>query len=135
VLAKTTSGNTDRFVHGPTGIHAQKDTAGSWEWMIQDGLGSVRGVASNPLAMLESRQYSPYGMPFGMTGANQTPFGFTGEPTDANTLLYLRARYYAPALGSFTARDHLDMVNLYSYVGGNAINDGVGELIVKLQIA
>jgi RHS repeat-associated protein len=129
VLAKTTSGNTDRFVHGPTGIHAQKDTAGSWEWMIQDGLGSVRGVASNPLAMLESRQYSPYGMPFGMTGANQTPFGFTGEPTDANTLLYLRARYYAPGLGAFTARDPLKgmaqrpmSLNGYMYVEGDPVN-------------
>ena len=29
-----------------------------------------------------------------------TPFGFTGELADANGLLYLRARHYAPRLGA-----------------------------------
>lgn len=47
----------------------------NWEYPLQDGLGSVRAVASTTLATLESRSYDPFG------------------------LLYLRARCYSPALG------------------------------------
>jgi len=36
-----------RYVHSPMGIHAQKNAAGDWQWMVNDGLGSVRGVAAN----------------------------------------------------------------------------------------
>ena len=36
---------------------------------------------------------------------DETPFGFTGEYTDDNDILYLRARYYAPNAGVFTALD------------------------------
>jgi hypothetical protein len=41
---------------------------------------------------------------------------------DANTLLYLRARYYSPALGVFTALDPVENLNRYQYVGGNPTN-------------
>ncbi len=63
--------------------------------------------------------FSPYGVPQGSYG---TGFGFTGEYTDANDLLYLRARYYAPDLGLFNALDPLELLNRYFYVGGNPIN-------------
>ena len=36
--------NITRNVHTPPGIHAHKDASGAWEWMVQDGLGSVREV-------------------------------------------------------------------------------------------
>lgn len=45
--------------------------------------------ASNAAAALESRNYDPYGTPFGATGTSQTPYGFTGEQTDSNGLVYL----------------------------------------------
>ena len=32
-------------------------------------------------------------------------FGFTGEPIDANDLVYLRNRYYNPELGTFLSMD------------------------------
>ena len=75
----------------------------------------MRGVVNNSVTPLESRLYNPY--------------GFTGEPTDGNALLYLRARYYAPSLGTFTALDPLWTPNRYAYVGGNPINGAVGELL------
>jgi RHS repeat-associated protein len=37
-----------------------------------------------------------------------SPFTFTGELIDANALLYLRARYYHPALGVFTGLDPVE---------------------------
>jgi len=73
--------------------------------------------------------YSPYGEPIAATGTNQTSFGFTGEPTDGNGLVYLRARYYAPNLGVFTELDPLEEMehapgnlNRYSWVQGNVVN-------------
>ncbi|MBK9123550.1 MAG: hypothetical protein IPM16_10595 [Chloroflexi bacterium] len=34
-----------------------------------------------------------------------TAYGFTCELTDGNGLVYLRARYLAPGLGTFASRD------------------------------
>jgi hypothetical protein len=82
--------NGVNYVHSPCGIHAQNDLSG-WEWMVQDGLGSVRGVVDDSLAVLQSVNYATYGEPFGITGSSQTNFGFTGEQTDDSGLLYLRA--------------------------------------------
>ncbi|MEO8393876.1 MAG: RHS repeat-associated core domain-containing protein, partial [Chloroflexota bacterium] len=122
VLQATQGANTTRYVHAQRGIHAQKDASGNWEWMLQDGLGSVRGVVDSSLNPLESRLYEPYGVPFGTSGTSQTSYGFTGEMTDVNALLYLRARYYAPSLGVFTGVDPLETPNRYGYVSGNPIN-------------
>ena len=129
VLMETQGPYTTRYVHGPRGIHAQQNTSGAWTSMMQDGLGSVRGVVDNSLTPLESRLYDPYGTPYGTSGGSQTPYGFTGEPTDSSGLLYLRARYYASGLGVFTALDpwegmaqHPMSLNGYSWVEGNVIN-------------
>jgi RHS repeat-associated protein len=65
----------------------------------------------------------------GDPGGFGSPFTFTGEMTDANDLLYLRARYYNPALGVFTALDPLEgnaqqamSLNRYGYVQANVVN-------------
>jgi RHS repeat-associated protein len=97
--------------------------------VAQDGLGSVRGVVDNSVGVLESRNYDPIGNPFGTTGTSQTDYGFTGEQTDTNAQVYLRARYYNPALGVFTALDPFEGVqddpmslNGYSYAHDNPTN-------------
>ena len=129
VLAETQGANTTRYVHGPTGIHAHKDNAGNWEWILQDGLGTVRGVVDNNMSVLESRFYDPIGVLLESSGTNQTMYNFTGEPMDGNGLLYLRARYYAPNLGIFPNLDPFEgsmqrpmSLNGYSWVEGNSIN-------------
>ncbi|MCC6567290.1 MAG: hypothetical protein IT298_16130 [Chloroflexi bacterium] len=40
-----------------------------------------------------------------LLSAGSNSYGFTGELTDGNGLLYLRARYLAPGLGTFASRD------------------------------
>mgnify|MGYP002713157198 CR=1 FL=1 len=56
-------------------------------------------------------------------------FSFTGEQADSNGLIYLRARYYDPSVGVFTALDPLETPNRYAYVSGNVVNAAVGELM------
>jgi RHS repeat-associated protein len=129
VLSETTGANVTRYVHGPRGIHGVKDSSNAWHWPVQDGLGSVRGVVDNSVGVQESRLYGPYGEPFGSSGTSQTSYGFTGEPTDANGLLYLRARYYNPTIGTFMSLDPFEgmwsepmSLNGYGYVHANPVN-------------
>jgi len=131
-LSQTVGANITRFVHGPMGIHAQEDAAGAWTWMTPDGLGSVREVVNNSVGVQEVRLYELYGKP--VTGApyaySATPYGFTGEPRDTgNELVYLRNRYFNPALGVFASLDPVEGVtvrpmslNGYSWVEGNVPN-------------
>lgn len=58
-----------------------------------------------------NRSCEVFCMPGLAGGTPEAPFGFTGEMTDTNDgsigtkLLYLRARYYNPALGVFPSLD------------------------------
>lgn len=129
VLGATTGSDTLHYVHGLTGIHAQQDSTGAWNWMMQDGLGSVRSVVDTNLNVLESRLYQPYGVEFGTTGTRQTVYSFTGEMRDPIGLQYHRARYLKPALGMFTSLDPFEgmagrpmSLNGYSWVEGNVPN-------------
>lgn len=133
VLAEYQGGGVTRFAHGPRGILAQEHSSGGWRWMLQDGLGSVRGVSDPTPAILESRFYKPYGerLPYGggSVGSSQTMYGFTGEQEDSNKLLYLRARHYNGLIGVFTSLDPFEGIpsrpmslNGYSWVEGNVPN-------------
>ncbi len=138
VLAATTGTNTDHYIHSVRGIHAMESHAGDWSYMAQDGLGSVRSEIDSLLKVSAAQNYAPYGEPFGGVGNFDTPFAFTGEQTDANGQLYLRARYYHPSLGVFNSRDPFEGItqrpmslNGYSWVEGNPImhTDPSGEFI------
>jgi RHS repeat-associated protein len=55
------------------------------------------------------------------------PFRYVGKygvQTDANDLLYMRARYYKPSIGRFINKDPIGLqggINPYLYVGANPI--------------
>ncbi|MCU0498860.1 MAG: hypothetical protein MUF87_16025 [Anaerolineae bacterium] len=66
---------------------------------------------------------------FTSTGSAASNYGFTGEQTDPNGLIYLRVRYYQPSLGMFASLDPWEgscaramRLNGYSWVEGNVIN-------------
>ncbi len=131
VIAATTETNTNHYIHAPQGsnvpgIHAMQTNAGEWSYMAQDGLGSVRSLINSTLGVDTTQSYNPYGVPDGNYG---TGFAFTGEQTDANGQLYLRARYYNPGLGVFPSLDPFEgsmgrpmSLNGYSWVEGNVLN-------------
>jgi RHS repeat-associated protein len=79
--------------------------------------------------LLETRQYAPYGGEFDAQGTPQTPYGFTGEMTDPNGLVHLRARYLNPQMGTFISPDPMEgnvndpmSLNPYAYAHGNPAN-------------
>jgi RHS repeat-associated protein len=78
-------------------------------------------VVDEALDVDSLESYAPYGDPL-EAGSFGSPFTFTGELLDANALLYLRARYYSPALGVFTALDPIENPNRYQYVSANPVS-------------
>jgi len=129
VLAATTGGSTDRYVHGLRGIHAMQNNAGAWIWPTQDGLGNVRQELSDELTVNGVRDYEPYLTPLDEQGSFGMPFAATGEMVDVTGQVYLRARYYNPNLGLFSSldpfegvRDRAMSLNGYSWVEGNVAN-------------
>ncbi len=87
---------------------------------VYDGLGSVRQLADAQGAVFDRYTYSPYGLPAANGRLNPShklndgnTFGFGGQDHDpVFGSIYLRARYYTPGLGRFTAPDPLVMAGL-----------------------
>jgi RHS repeat-associated protein len=124
-LTQVLADGTNTYLYG-NGRISQTDI--STEYFLGDALGSVRQLANNSGEITLTKNYDPYGNNIQSLGAAQTDYGFTGETTDANGLIYLRARFYAPADGRFTSRDtfagYLNLSqsqNRYIYVHNNPI--------------
>jgi len=97
-----------------------------------DRLGSTIAQTNASGAVLNKYSYSPFGETPSLAGAT---FGFTGQRYDSEIRLYnYKARYYAPAIGRFLQPDPIGYaagdMNLYSYVGNDAVNltDSMGLL-------
>ena len=100
-----------------------------------DALGSITYLTDEQGNIVESYEYSAYGVPTirdkngriidsSLTG---NPFMFTGREYDSETGLYFyRARYYDPAVGRFISEDPIGFqggdLNLYAYVRNNPVN-------------
>ena len=99
----------------------------AWAYILADGLGSVRQAADGAGVVVSVREWTPYGEEVGGWRAG---LGYTGEWQDADVgLVYLRARWYAPGVGLFTAPDPFPGVQSepgslhpYRYVLGNPVN-------------
>ena len=96
------------FAHSPFLYLVGHDTLGwwdgvAWRYVLADALGSVRQGVDGGGAVVSAREWEPYGVEVGGWRAG---LGYTGEWQDADVgLLYLRARWYAPGVGIFTAPD------------------------------
>jgi RHS repeat-associated protein len=128
--------NVDHFIHALRGIHAVDDGT-DWNFYAQDGLGSVRAVVDDMAVVQSSMSFDPYGNPMASYGDG---FGFTGEQIDENDLVYLRARYMNPNLGTFLSLDPFEgmqgrpmSLNRYSWVEGNPVMnvDASGKCTMK----
>jgi len=91
-----------------------------------DRLGSVRALTDAAGSVIATYRADEFGIPVSSTGTSSQPFRYTGEPSDASGLTYLRARYYDPSIGRFLSRDPFGgfvssplSLNRYSYVANN----------------
>jgi len=110
----------------------------TWAYILPDALGSVRQAADGAGVVVRAREWTPYGEEVGGWWAG---LGYTGEWQDAEVgLVYLRARWYAPEVGIFTAPDPFPGVlaepgslHPYRYVLGNPVNytDPSGQIRIN----
>jgi RHS repeat-associated protein len=95
-----------------------------------DGLGSIRYLTNGMGIITDSYIYDAYGKLLSSVGQTANNYLYTGEQFDKNLgQYYLRARYYNPSMGRFTARDPFDGLLMeplslakYPYVHGNPVN-------------
>lgn len=137
-LTQVLADGTNTYLYGLGRIAERQD--GIIEYHLGDALGSVRQLTNNDGEVVLARSYDPYGNTLQSFGAGETVYGFTGETTDANGLIYLRARHYSPGMGRFLTRDTWPgestrplSLNRWGYVEGDPVNfvDPTGHWGIK----
>jgi RHS repeat-associated protein len=118
---------TNDYIYGPDGTVVEQVDKGSGvtSYLHADRLGSIRLITDPTGAQTASYTYDAYGQTTGHAGAATTPFGYTGQYTDATGLIYLRARYYDPSTAQFLTRDPLEDETgaPYSYAGSDPLDN------------
>lgn len=110
------------------------------KWYLYDGLGSVIAEVNNTGSLTATNDFDVYGLQRNSTGTSDSKHKFVGSlghTTEPETggLIYMRARYYDPAIGRFISEDPAgDGDNWYAYCGNNPINmvDPTGECFAVL---
>lgn len=115
------------YTYGIGRVSQQQGTTA--KYFLSDALGSVRQLADANGEVTLAKSYDPYGSVTQSVGASETSYGFASEYTDANGLIHLRARYYAPNMGRFLSRDTWNgnqssphSLNKWNYTESNPIN-------------
>jgi RHS repeat-associated protein len=116
-----------RYIYGPNGMLVEEVTVnGSQSYFYHaDQLGSVRALTNQSGAVANAYTYDAYGSLIAAAGSAPNPFGYAGEYTDAESdLVYMRARYYDPAIQQFLTRDPLvDLTGqAYAYACDTPLN-------------
>ena len=120
------------YINGERGVECRRDdtnTAGTYEWYLYDGLGSVIGEVDASGNVTYTAKYDVFGILRDSTGTSTSKHKFVGglghttEP-DTGGLVYMRARWYDPAAGRFISEDpKCDGDNWYAYCDENPVNN------------
>ncbi|MEO8159926.1 MAG: RHS repeat-associated core domain-containing protein [Arenimonas sp.] len=91
-----------------------------------DGMGSVRQATDAAGQLTDGFEYDAFGNDLGRSGSSDIDHRYRGEQVDPNTGYYnLRARWYDPAIGSFSSMDSWigsssDPTGLHKYLYANS---------------
>jgi RHS repeat-associated protein len=103
-LAERTGATTKQYLYGQGDSPLASYDGTAWTYLSgRDGLNSVRQETDASGNVITARSFDPYGVP--LDGNDGSPFGYTGEQTDATGLVFLRARYYDGRTGRFLNED------------------------------
>lgn len=121
----------NRYLHGPGGLLAHKDSSGQIRFIHQDFNANVVAMTNAQGQIDSAYAYTPYGKAAGLSGDNSFPFRFAGSVgamTDPEGVIYMRARYYHSGLRQFTSADLVpgnlakpQSLGRYNYVEGMAL--------------
>lgn len=130
VLMRVKSGVTNYYIYGLGLLYEITETATSTNTLTYhfDFRGSTVALTDAGGNVTDRIEYSPYAATTYRSGTNETPFLYNGRygvQTDANGLLYMRARYYNPFLCRFINADPSGFeggLNFYAYADGNPVS-------------
>ena len=134
ILSRTVTGSTSisttYYVYG-LGLIGE-ETNGAYAAYHFDSRGSTIALTDITANITDSFSYGPFGELNNPTGSSTTPFQYNGQfgvQTDPNGLLYMRARYYNPAIKRFINQDVLlgninagISLNRFAYANGDPIS-------------
>jgi RHS repeat-associated protein len=124
VLVREKNGQKTFYIYG-LGLEYEVSQSGAVRYYHYDQIGSTVALSDGAGQVTDRMEYSPYGTVTHRAGTNDTPFLYVGKygvQTDANGLLYMRARYYSPLLSRFLNSDPIGFgggLNFFAYAGGN----------------
>jgi RHS repeat-associated protein len=126
----------EALVFGPTGIASAHGATARHAWTARSG--TVVAVTDATGAVAGTATYDPWGAR-GALGAD-LGYGYTGERQDPVTgLVFLRARWYSPALGRFLTPDPAEAdprdprtLHRYAYASSDPLNrtDPTGRMFL-----
>jgi len=130
VLVRITGGVTNYYVYGGGLLYEIDETATTattayYHFDCRGSTVAITDSSGNPTDLVE---YSSYGTTTYRFGTNSTPFLYNGQfgvQTDANGLLYMRARYYDPYISRFINADPSGFnggLNFYLFCNDNPVN-------------
>ena len=130
VLMRVTGGTTSYYIYGQGLLYEIRETASSTNTLTYhyDYRGSTVALTDANGNVTDRIEYSAYGLTTYRAGTNDTPFLYNGRygvMSDANGLLYMRARYYNPYICRFINADPSGFgggLNFYCYADGNPIS-------------
>lgn len=117
---------TAHYVHG-WGLEASRDAAGTWFYYLHDLTGSTTEVLDVSGATLNRYRYRPFGLLLLREEDVPNAFRYVGRwgvMDDDSGLLYMRRRYYDPALGRFVGEESRGALipNRYQYARNQPIH-------------
>jgi len=131
ILLRTKNGKTTRYVWGVGLLYEVDDSEQTTTYHFNE-TGSTIALTDENQSVIERMEYAPFGQTLcrasydGNSDLHDTPFlftGFFGNQTDANGLIYMRARYYNPLLRRFLNADPArEAWNWYAYANGNPMS-------------
>ena len=131
LLCKTTNGVVTKYVYG-RGLIGE-EVSGTFKTYHFDYRGSTIAITNASGNITDTFAYDTYGKLLSRTGTNKVIFGYNGRDgvvTDDNGLIYMRARYYSPAMKRFINADIVEggisnaiTLNRYAYANGNPVSN------------
>jgi len=114
---------TATYIPGPTArsLLARTDAAGSVESAVQDRLSSTVAFLDSAGQVSQHLKRDGFGVPDGLP-TEVRPFGFAGHSEDPTGLVWGRARYYAPSMGTWLSEDSILTEPPYSYVHNSPLS-------------
>ncbi len=111
-----------------------------YQYYTQNAHGDIVNLTDSTGAITKSYKYDAFGVEQNVDDADDNAFRYCGEYFDAETgTIYLRARYYDPAIGRFISRDSVTgektdplSLNLYTYCHNRPIigSDPSGHVLL-----